>query len=149
MKQIGLASSFINTLPPKSNCAGKMFLRSVVEMAERLLTSRTFRPERYTGLDLNGAGIRFCQQRHQIEGLIFVQGDAENLPFEPNTLDAVVNVEASHCYPDFPRFLAEVARVLKAGGHFLYADFRFSDVPPKVWSGVKPENDAVLGRTNQ
>jgi SAM-dependent methyltransferase len=89
--------------------------------------ARTFRPERYTGLDLNSAGIRFCQQRHQVEGLVFVRGDAENLPFEPNTLDAVINVEASHCYPDFPRFLVEVARVLKPGGHFLYADFRFSD----------------------
>ena len=27
-------------------------------------------------------------------------------------------------YPHFPRFLAEVARVLTPGGHFLYADFR-------------------------
>jgi len=39
----------------------------------------------------------------------------------------VINVEASHCYPDFPRFLAEVARVLRPGGHLLYADFRFRD----------------------
>jgi len=39
----------------------------------------------------------------------------------------VINVEASHCYPDLPKFLAEVARVLKPDGYFLYADFRFSD----------------------
>ena len=89
--------------------------------------TRTFQPQSYTALDLNPAGIRFCQQRHRVDGLIFVQGDAENLPFEPDTFDAVINVEASHCYPDFPRFLAEVARVLRPGGHFLYADFRFSD----------------------
>lgn len=89
--------------------------------------TRTFHPQRYTGLDLNPSGIRFCQQRHQIEGLDFIQGDAENLPFQPNTFDAVINVEASHCYPNFPRFLAEVARVLRRGGNFLYADFRFSD----------------------
>ena len=31
----------------------------------------------------------------------------------------------SHCYPSFPRFLAEVARVLRPGGTFAYADFRF------------------------
>jgi hypothetical protein len=37
----------------------------------------------------------------------------------------VNNVEASHCYPDFPGFLAEVARVLRPGGHLLSADFRF------------------------
>jgi SAM-dependent methyltransferase len=35
-----------------------------------------------------------------------------------------MNVEASHCYPDFGRFLSEVGRVLKRGGHFLFADFR-------------------------
>lgn len=88
---------------------------------------RALAPKRYTALDLNPAGIRFCQGRHRVDGLVFVQGDAENLPFESNAFDAVINVEASHCYPSFPRFLAEVARVLRPGGHFLYADFRFSD----------------------
>lgn len=89
--------------------------------------SRTFQTSRYIGLDLNPAGVRFCQKQHQLNGLTFVQGDAENLPFEANKFDAVINVEASHCYPDFPRFLAEVAHVLRPGGHFLYADFRFAD----------------------
>jgi SAM-dependent methyltransferase len=89
--------------------------------------ARTLQVQSYTALDLNPAGIRFCKQRHQIDGLAFIQGDAENLPFEPNTFDAVINVEASHCYPNFPRFLGEVARVLRPGGHFLYADFRFGD----------------------
>ena len=90
--------------------------------------ARTMPPKSYTGLDLNPAGIRFCQQRHAaVPGLKFVQGDAQKLPFADNSLDAVINVEASHCYPDFPRFLAEVARVLRPGGHFLYADFRFSE----------------------
>ena len=89
--------------------------------------TRTLQPRSYTALDLNPTGIRFCQQRHRAEGLSFVQGDAENLSFESNTFDAVINVEASHCYPSLPRFLAEVARVLRPGGQFLYADFRFAD----------------------
>ena len=89
--------------------------------------ARTFEPRRYTALDLNLVAIRFCQEHHRREGLIFRQGDAEHLPFEGDTFDAVINVEASHCYPDFGWFLAEVARVLKPGGHFLYADFRFAD----------------------
>jgi len=89
--------------------------------------TRTLQPKNYTALDLNPAGINFCKKRHRVDGLNFVQGDAENLPFEANTFYAVINVEASHCYPNFPRFLAEVARVLRPGGHFLYADFRFAD----------------------
>jgi len=87
--------------------------------------TRTFHPAGYTGLDLNPSGIRFCQSRHQVPGLRFVQGDAQKLPFGDCSFDVVINVEASHCYPDFPGFLREVARVLKPGGHFLYADFRF------------------------
>lgn len=89
--------------------------------------TRTQRPLKYTGLDLNSSGIEFCKKRHQIEGLHFVTGDAGNLPFPDKSFDVVINVEASHCYPSLPRFFSEVARVLKPGGYFLYADFRFSD----------------------
>jgi ubiquinone/menaquinone biosynthesis C-methylase UbiE len=89
--------------------------------------TRTMKPAHYTGLDLNPAGIAFCRKRHVVNGLTFVQGDAQKLPFASASLDAVINVEASHCYPDFPGFLAEVARVLRPGGHLLYADFRFRD----------------------
>src|SRR5258705_4890323 len=85
---------------------------------------RTLRPASYTGLDLNRAGIDFCRKRHNLPGLDFVQGDAENLPFPDQSFDAVINIEASHLYPQLPRLLAEVARVLRPGGHFLYADLR-------------------------
>jgi ubiquinone/menaquinone biosynthesis C-methylase UbiE len=88
---------------------------------------RTLRPASYTGLDLNPAGVAFCRQRHHLPDVDFVQGNAKNLPFADQSFDAVINVEASHCYPHFPRFLAEVARVLRPGGHFLYADFRARD----------------------
>jgi SAM-dependent methyltransferase len=85
---------------------------------------RTLRPASYTGLDLNPAGIDFCRKRHHLPGLDFVQGNAENLPFDARSFDAVINVEASHLYSRFPLVLAEVARVLRPGGHFLYTDFR-------------------------
>jgi len=85
---------------------------------------RTLRPACYTGLDLNPAGIDFCRKRHNLPDLDFVQGDAEHLPFAGQSFDAVINVESSHGYPRFSCFLAEVARVLRPGGHFLYADLR-------------------------
>lgn len=86
--------------------------------------TRTLGPASYTGLDLNRAGVDFCRRRHQVPGLDFVSGDAENLPFADRTFDAVINVEAGAYYPSFPRFLAEVARVLRPGGNFLYTDLR-------------------------
>ena len=89
--------------------------------------ARTLHPATYTGIDLNPAGIRLCAERHTVEGLAFVRGDAEALPVASETLDVVINIEASHCYARFPQFLREVARVLRPGGYFLYADFRFSD----------------------
>ena len=85
---------------------------------------RTLRPASYTGLDLNADAIAFCRKRYDLPGLDFVHGDAQSLPFADEHFDVVINVEASHGYPDFPRFLAEVARVLRPGGRFLYADFR-------------------------
>lgn len=85
---------------------------------------RTLGPAAYTGLDLNPVGLDFCRKKHQLPGLQFVEGNAEKLPFPDQSFDAVINVEASHCYPRFPQFLDEVGRVLRPGGHFLYADVR-------------------------
>jgi ubiquinone/menaquinone biosynthesis C-methylase UbiE len=87
--------------------------------------TRTHAPAEYVGLDLNPEGIRFCEEEHRVPGLRFVVGDAQRLPFPDASFDVVLNVEASHCYPDFPGFLAEVARVLKPGGRFRYADLRY------------------------
>jgi ubiquinone/menaquinone biosynthesis C-methylase UbiE len=89
--------------------------------------TRSQKPARYTGLDFNPKGIAFCQKQHAVKGLEFIVGDAQNLPFSDHSFDVLINVEASHCYADLPGFLAEVARVLKPGGFFLYADFRFCD----------------------
>jgi len=85
---------------------------------------RTLHPASYTGLDFNPDGVKFAQERHNLPGLDFVQGNAESLPFPDESFDAVINVEASHVYPHFDRFLPELTRVLRPGGHFLYADFR-------------------------
>ena len=77
-----------------------------------------------TGVDFSAKAVTFCGQVHQLEGLSFCQGDAEALPFEEASFDAVVNVESSHCYGSMPAFLKQVERVLRPGGHFLFADFR-------------------------
>jgi ubiquinone/menaquinone biosynthesis C-methylase UbiE len=85
---------------------------------------RYLRPARMIGVDLSKHAVNFSRDIHRIDGLEFRIGDAENLPLSDNSVDAVVNVESSHCYPSFNKFLGEVQRVLRPGGHFLYADFR-------------------------
>jgi SAM-dependent methyltransferase len=81
-------------------------------------------PRRVVGLDLAAAAVAFCRRVHRVPGLEFVHGDAERLPFADESFDAVINVESSFCYPSFERFVAEVRRVLRPRGHFLFADIR-------------------------
>jgi ubiquinone/menaquinone biosynthesis C-methylase UbiE len=85
---------------------------------------RRMAPASATGLDFAPKAVAFCRKRHGVPGLAFEIGSAEALPFENDSFDAVLNVESSHCYGSMDGFLAEVRRVLKRGGSFLYADLR-------------------------
>src|SRR6185436_1427988 len=84
-------------------------------------------PESLTGVDFSQDAIDFCKRRHSVAGLSFTRGDAESLPFENESFDAVVNVESSHCYGSMASFLTEVGRVLRPGGYFVHADLRNHD----------------------
>jgi SAM-dependent methyltransferase len=86
--------------------------------------TRYFEPRMVTGLDYSDRAIRFCAMRHRATGVRFVPGHAEHLPFDTAVFDTVLNIESSHCYPSTAGFLGEVARILRPGGHLLYADFR-------------------------
>ena len=68
--------------------------------------------------------MNLCRQHYRVEGLSFVPGDAESLPFDDQSFDIILNVESSHCYGSMADFLAQVKRVLKPGGYFMFADFR-------------------------
>jgi ubiquinone/menaquinone biosynthesis C-methylase UbiE len=86
---------------------------------------RYLHPRSSIGLDLTHNAIKFCQKHYQaIPHLTFQQGDAQALPIPDQSIDVLLNVESSLCYPDVEQFFAEVVRVLKPGGYFLYADLR-------------------------
>jgi ubiquinone/menaquinone biosynthesis C-methylase UbiE len=82
-----------------------------------------------TGLDVAASAIAFCRSTYgESDRLRFVEGSALDLPFPDASFDVVLNVEASNDYGDRPRFFAEVARVLKPDGVFVYTDsFRTAD----------------------
>ena len=87
-------------------------------------TARYLKPKALTGLDFSDRAIEFCRHAHAIDGLSFIKGDAEALPFDSESFDAVINVESSHCYGSMETFLANAKRVLRHNGYLLYADFR-------------------------
>jgi ubiquinone/menaquinone biosynthesis C-methylase UbiE len=86
--------------------------------------ARYLHPRSYQGMDLSTKAVELSNRDRKTEGLSFVQGNAEALPFERDSFDAVLNVESSHCYPSFDKFVSEVARVLRPGGYLLFADLR-------------------------
>lgn len=82
-------------------------------------------PAQLIGLDFSTTSVSFCQRCRGVDGLQFIPGEAGRLPFAPAQFEALINIESSHCYPSMRAFLAEVARVLRPGGYFLLADFRY------------------------
>ncbi len=87
--------------------------------------ARYLKPQKIIGLDLSTIATQFCTQHYNnIDNLAFINGDAEAIPFPDKSQDVVINVESSHCYPNFGKFVAEVERILKPGGYFLFTDFR-------------------------
>lgn len=92
----------------------------------------TFRPALLVGIDLNEKNLEIARRRFgDVEELVLRCGRAERLEFADGSFDAAVNVEASHLYEDPAGFFAEVFRVLRPGGRFLYADLFWQDSDPE------------------
>jgi SAM-dependent methyltransferase len=81
-----------------------------------------FQARSYLGVDLSPTAVAHCQRVHRFPDTRFVEGDAQQLPAGDGSVDVVINVESSHCYPDIFAFYREVHRVLRPGGWFLYTD---------------------------
>jgi len=83
-----------------------------------------FNPAFYTGMDLAQSAVDLANRIHVLSNLKFIQGNAESIPVASDSVDVVVNVESCHAYGSVEKFLSEVKRVLKPGGHLLLVDFR-------------------------
>ena len=103
--------------------------------------ARYYNPKSMTGLDYSPSAVKLSNSVHgEVSNLDFVEGDAENLPFEDNTFDAVINVESSHCYGNMRSFIKEVHRILKKGGHFSWVDLRGKDMIDETEAVFKESN---------
>ena len=86
------------------------------------LMHRYLGAEALVGVDLTFASVRFARQDARADHVLFINGDAESVPLATNSADVVLSLETSCTYPDVESFYREVARVLRPGGTFLYAD---------------------------
>ncbi len=94
--------------------------------------ARTYEPADYLGIDISEENVRLATDRFGgIANLRYLVGNAESLPIPSHTVDALVNVEASHLYDDPAAFFAQARRVLVPGGKFCHADLCWKDKDPE------------------
>lgn len=96
-----------------------------------------FRPHGIDAFDLDDAQVALARERAAaLEGsgvaVRLWTGDAERIESPDARYDAVFEFTIFHHVPDWRRALAEVARVLRPGGLFLFEELStefFSDIP--------------------
>ena len=93
-----------------------------------------------TGLDYGAENVAAAEALAADRGLAhrttFRRGDAEGLPFEGDTFDAVVS-ECSFCtFPDKATAAAEMERVLRSGGRLGLADMTIAGTLPEDIQGL-------------
>lgn len=87
--------------------------------------ARSLAPKSVVGVDFSSEAVNLCREWYaDQDNLSFVEGNAENLPFNDGSFDLVYNVESSHCYGDMGAFIEQVHRVLRKGGTFCWTDLR-------------------------
>lgn len=83
-------------------------------------------PRSFMGIDLSESAINWCKQHFQFNNSSWTQGFADALPVADMSVDVIVNVESSHCYPSMEKFLSEVKRTLRPNGYLAFCDLRRS-----------------------
>ena len=83
------------------------------------------RCRRVIGLDLTFGMVREARRLAGEEGitnLMFCLGDADAVPFADSAFNLVTCRHAAHHFPDLPRAISEMARVVKPGGRVVVDD---------------------------
>ena len=95
---------------------------------------------RASGIDLSREMVQRCRRRFGGR-VALVEGTVDKLPFADAAFDKVFGVNVSYFWPDLPRALAEVLRVLAPGGTFVLGirstetlrRFQFDAAGHRVW----------------
>jgi len=98
---------------------------------------------RLAGVDMSADMIEEARQRAaEIDHLEFHVSSADQLPFDDATFNSVTVMNAFHHFPDQPKAIAEIVRVLKPGGRVCIADMTGHVLPfpiagNKAWNVIE------------
>ena len=96
----------------------------MIFLAENILS-----PESLTGIDLSAGMLEVARKRKEKldkstgQKIQFLKGDAENMPFEANSFDAVTVTFGVRNFGDLHQGLTEILRVLKSGAPLVVLEF--------------------------
>ena len=71
-----------------------------------------------TGLDFSARMLSIARRKHPQSRVVFVEGDAMNLPYPDNSLDLITAAFGFRNLSNYAGGLAEIHRVLRPGGEF-------------------------------
>jgi len=95
--------------------------------ADLAIMASELRPERVVGLDLSAEMLRVGREKVRRRGLQdlieLVEGDAERMPFDDGSFDAILVAFGVRNFGDLDRGLREMARVLRPGGSAIVLEF--------------------------
>jgi len=79
-------------------------------------------PEAFTiSLDLAEGMLNFSREKRPLENTVWLCGDAECLPLADNSVDLIFTSLAIQWCEQTDKLFAEIARVLKPGGQFIFS----------------------------
>ena len=93
--------------------------------------------QQLSGIDLSSVAIEKCNSVFPSDKISFLNAPADDIPFSDQSMDIILNVESSHCYPDMQAFVDETWRLLKPGGYFAICDIRNSSGIKEMESSFK------------
>ena len=90
-----------------------------------------------TGIDVDLEQIRLAEAQSQgLDKARFLTIDGTQLPFDAGEFDVVFTNKVTHHIPNWREALAEMVRVLKPGGYFIYSDLVLPPPLAKVGEAV-------------
>ena len=90
--------------------------------------------DRVLGFDVSASMLARAEQKFGRDGIDWLQGDAQNLPFADESFDVVASAFVMRNLPDLAGSFEEMARVLKPGGRLVGLDI--THPPDTPWGRV-------------